>query len=214
MDRDRSLMWPCWWWNWWTRPWSEYILWWNVLLHIALTSQSSIVRFNLCTFPLYDTICYSFLSMDNEMAFWPLAKGAQLLTVRERQILWMAWLMDTEMEAGTGLLWREEGILLVTTKSLSILCKALLSLVEICSLKKSGFISCSWAGLAKDLMRITFPGWHLQIGANDAPTCCHGVVKVYSYPEAVLVNCNDWNNSVENVRFWVVCSPAACRERI
>lgn len=47
------------------------------------------------------------------------------------------------MEAGTGLLWREEGVLVVTIKSLSILCNALVSLVEICSMKKSGFISCS-----------------------------------------------------------------------
>lgn len=49
------------------------------------------------------------------------------------------------MEAGAGLLWREEGggVLVVTIKSLSILCKAPLSLVEMCAMKKSGFISCS-----------------------------------------------------------------------
>lgn len=37
-------------------------------------------------------------------AFWPLVKGAQLLSGSERRILWMTWLMDTEMGAG-----REEG---------------------------------------------------------------------------------------------------------
>lgn len=40
------------------------------------------------------------------------------------------------MEAGTGLLWREEGILVVTINILSILCKALFLLVEMHTLKK------------------------------------------------------------------------------
>ena len=77
------------------------------------------------------------------------------------------------MEAGTGLLWREEGILVVTIKkTLSMLCKALVSLVEVCSMKEVILLAVAeqdWQKIwLESLSRIK----HLQLGVTDAPTCC------------------------------------------
>lgn len=62
------------------------------------------------------------------------------------------------MEAG-----REEGILVVTIKSLSILCKALVSLVEMCSMKKVVLLAVAeqdWQKICVERLSSIIPaGW-------------------------------------------------------
>ena len=80
---------------------AQGLLWWNGLLYIFFIIPA-IYGEKTCPCVPYMTLYFIPLRMDNE-GFRPLAKGAQLLTGRERRSLWMAWLMDREMEAGTGL---------------------------------------------------------------------------------------------------------------
>lgn len=164
MDRDWSLTWPCWWWNGWMRPWCRCILWWNCLSYIFfIISVIFSKRKPVHVSPKWHYIL-SLSQHGQWKAFWPLAKGARLLTGRERRILWMAWLMDTEMEAGTGLLWREEGILVVTIKKPEHTVQSSRFIGGDVFNEKSGFISCSWAGLAKYLGRMSFQHYTRRLG--------------------------------------------------
>ena len=72
------------------------------------------------------------------------------------------------------------GYCVVTIKSLSILCKALVSLVEKYSMKKVVLLAVAVQDWQTYLGESVFPPLHPQTEVTDGSTCCRRVLRLYS----------------------------------